>query len=138
MRKSIVVSFLKMRKSIVVALLAKEFNIDNAEMASREENKMANSIKILLNQCEDNFEVVEEKELEQEFDMEENEDLYVEDKEIEIPENMVRFEDNWVPVEQVEEAIFHYRNTNKGFRSLSSMLNKFRFIETENHLKKRF
>jgi hypothetical protein len=134
-------------KSTVIAILANEFGVGNLESANREEKKLANALKSLMNQSEawDDFEVEEE---EDELNVEACADIEVDaDYEDEFfanwtleepgsPENCIRFGDNFVSVDQVRSALNYFRQPAKGSRSLDSMTSRFRWITDRNHVQK--
>ncbi|VDO64630.1 unnamed protein product [Heligmosomoides polygyrus] len=53
-----------------------------------------------------------------------------------IHQNVIHFDNTAVTVDQVTKAIQHYRSSSKGYRSLSSMGARFRWIRNDDHLRK--
>lgn len=141
------VSYIKMiNKSTVIAILANEFGIGNLESANREEKKLANALKSLLNQSEAwvDFEVEEEDELNVEASADVELDADYEDEvfahwdleEPGGPENCIRFGDNFVSIDQVQSALDYFRQPRKNSRSLDSMKKTYRWITDRNHVQK--
>lgn len=107
--------------------------------ANREEQKIANSFVRILQEAMVGSVSIESEE---EFDEDSDEDF--DEKEWDCDDTpptstiaadaMINFEGTLVSAVEIRAAINHYRSSQKGVRTLSSMAARFRWIRTESHM----
>uniref|UniRef100_A0A914WMF2 Transposase n=1 Tax=Plectus sambesii TaxID=2011161 RepID=A0A914WMF2_9BILA len=94
-------------------------------LATRDDKKMANALKTMLDNAVDwdEFETEDEEKLELEEDSEPEDDPDYEDEDA--PENHVRFNNTFVPADKVQSAIEFFREPTKGSRPLHEPRGQF-------------